>query len=66
MRAAALAASQPAWPPPMTITSKDVHGAFMPIFYLETIAAESQIFASADVSRETASWVRFGPLFHVK
>jgi hypothetical protein len=29
IRAAALAASQPAWPPPMTMTSKDVNASRM-------------------------------------
>src|ERR1043166_4057824 len=50
MRAAAAAASQPAWPPPMTITSKRDSVEDIARFYRSGIAGSKQ---EASVSRET-------------
>jgi hypothetical protein len=46
IRAAALAASQPAWPPPMTMTSNDVGVEIMADFYPQTITSGSRILVS--------------------
>src|SRR5580704_15180503 len=66
VRAAALAASQPAWPPPMTMTSNDSSWAVMPDFYRGITKPGRSKFAASDVSRETAGAGRSAPLFHVK
>ena len=68
IRAAALAASQPAWPPPITMTSKESawesHAATS-IAELENPEARS-LQEEALVSRETLGPPRDPELFHVK
>jgi hypothetical protein len=55
MRAAAAAASQPAWPPPMTMTSKLCEGAVMGRITISERPQPKAINAplGPDVSRET-------------
>src|SRR5256885_12029279 len=68
MRAAAAAASQPAWPPPITMTSNDSRGVIMVrTSIVEQPNPEAVSSLAASVSRETAR-VPAGRLgmFHVK
>jgi hypothetical protein len=56
MRAAADAASQPAWPPPMTMTSNDSCRAIMADFYRGMRKPGSRKLAIVEVvSRETSA-----------
>jgi hypothetical protein len=65
IRAAAVAASQPAWPPPMTMTSNDSERAIMADFYRETPKPGSGKFrCDRGVSRETLHLTP-SPLFQV-
>src|SRR3981189_3607909 len=53
MRAAALAASQPAWPPPITMTSNDLGRVIMRGFYRGARKPGRRKLGRRDVSRET-------------
>ena len=63
IRAAALAASQPAWPPPMTMTSKESAWESMRDFYPGVVGPESRSLRKVF---HVKHGVPTGPMFHVK